>query len=200
VSIQTPDGRAATKSRTWVKAFLALCCAAMAAMWIYYFVQLADEKFVSQTSSGPYRMEDPEWRLAALPICEAATRQREALADVSDGYISDPTPEQMLQRADLVDQATLILEQMLADLVAIPVSNDNDRLRLEVFDENYRLVLADRRRYTDELRAFKLQAYTESVVAGGPVSNVLLDFTAGPNGNDVPLCSPPGELGGDVQP
>ena len=200
MSLQPPDGATTTKVRTWVKVALALGCAAIAAMWIYYFVKLADEKFVSQTTSGPYHMEDPAWREAALPICAAATAEREALTDVSEGYISNPTHEQMLQRADLVDQATDILERMLADLVAIPVNNDNDRLRLEVFDENYRIVLSDRRRYTAELRAFTLDPYTETVVAGGPVSNVLTDFTAGPNGNDVPLCSPPGELGGDVQP
>lgn len=186
--------------KTWVKALLALGCAAIAAMWIYYFVKLADEKFISQTTSGPYHMDDESWREAALPICAAATSAREALTDVAAGYIQHPTHEQMLQRADLVDRATDILEQMVTDLVAIPVDNDDDRSRLEVFDENYRIIIADRRRYTASLRAFDLEPYTETLVAGGPVSNVITDFTAGVNGNDVPLCSPPGELGGDVQP
>ena len=36
-------------------------------------------------------------------------------------------------------------------------------------------------------------------LCGGPVSNVVLDFTAGIKGNDIPECSPPGELGGDVK-
>jgi hypothetical protein len=31
------------------------------------------------------------------------------------------------------------------------------------------------------------------------VSNVVTDFTAGVKGNDVPECSPPGELGGDIK-
>jgi hypothetical protein len=37
------------------------------------------------------------------------------------------------------------------------------------------------------------------VVAGGPVTNVVADFTAGVKGNDVPACTPPGELGGDIR-
>jgi len=183
-----------TNPRTppWVKVLLALGCLTMAAMWVYYFV-FATEK-------GVYQMEDKSWRVAASEICKAATLERESLTDISDGYITDPTPEQMIQRADVVDRATNILEDMLAQLVAIPVDNDNDIARLQVFEENYRKVFVDRRRYSAALRELELVPYTETVVAGGPVSNVVLDFTAGVKGNDVPECSPPGELGGDVQP
>ena len=105
----------------------------------------------------------------------------------------------MTQRAEIVDKATDIIEKMLDDIMAIPVATDRDRALLKVFDENYRLVIGDRRRYTTELRAGHLVAYSETVVAGGPVSNVVLDFTAGVKGNDVPECSPPGELGGDIR-
>ncbi|MDO8361342.1 MAG: hypothetical protein Q7V88_00455 [Actinomycetota bacterium] len=181
----------APRGRAWVKVLLTLGCLTMAAMWGYYFFIASDR--------GVYQLQDTTWRAKAGPICVAASTQREALADTSGGYITNPTQEQMLQRADIVDQATDILEQMLTEIVAIPVDNDDDRSRLQVFEENYRIVIADRRRYTAGLREFKLQPYTETVVAGGPVSNVVLDFTAGVKGNDVPECSPPGELGGDVQ-
>ena len=105
----------------------------------------------------------------------------------------------MTQRADIVDTATDIIEKMLDDIMTIPVATDRDRALLKVFDENYRIVLGDRRRYTAALREGRLVAYSETVVAGGPVSNVVLDFTAGVKGNDVPECSPPGELGGDIR-
>ena len=178
-------------ARPWVKAILALLCLMMAAMWGYYFFFATDE--------GVYQLQDKSWRVAAEPICADATAQREALTDESDGYIANPTQEQMNQRADIVDQATLILEQMLDDLMTIPVDNEDDQVRLDFFEENYRIIFEDRRAYTAELRAGNLGPYRESVVGGGPVSNVVLDFTAGVKGNDVPLCSPPGELGGDVQ-
>jgi hypothetical protein len=184
----TPEQR---PNRRWVKAILALLCAAMAAMWVYYFLFASDK--------GVYQMQDKSWRVAAEQICRDATAQREALTDTNEGYIANPTNEQMLQRADIVDQATDILDQMITDLVAIPVDNQDDRDRLAVFEDHYRMVIADRRRYTETLRRFELEPYTETVAAGGPVSNVVLDFTAGVKGNDVPECSPPGELGGDVQ-
>jgi hypothetical protein len=56
-------------------------------------------------------------------------------------------------------------------------------------------MIADRRAYTERLRAFELGPYLETKVDGGPVTNVLLDFA---NGNRMPACRPPGELGGDT--
>jgi hypothetical protein len=181
----------APRTRTSVKIVIVLCCAVIASMWVYYFVFASDE--------GVYQVQDKSWRVAASEICEAASAEREALADTSGGYIANPTNEQMLQRADIVDKATDILDQMVTDLATIPVDNDKDATRVEFFIENYRIVLLDRRRYTAGLREFKLEPYTETAVGGGPVSNVVLDFTAGVKGNDVPECSPPGELGGDVK-
>lgn len=176
----------------FVRIVLILICAALAAMWLIYFFFASDQ--------GVYQIQDESWRETAQPICAAAQQERLALADTSDGYITSPTDEQLLQRADVVDQATDIVERMLDEIVAIPVDNDDDRLRLDTFDENYRIVIADRRRYTANLRDLKVVKYNETVVGGGPVSNVVLDFTAGVKGNDVPECSPPGELGGDLQP
>ena len=42
-----------------------------------------------------------------------------------------------------------------------------------MFEENYRIIIADRRRYTASLRDGDLVPYTETVVGGGPVSNVV---------------------------
>ncbi len=181
----------APRTRTPVKIVIILCCAIVASMWVYYFVFATDE--------GVYQVQDKSWRAAASEICTAASTEREALADTSGGYIAKPTNAQMLQRADIVDNATAILDQMVTDLAAIPVNNDKDATRVAFFVENYRIVLSDRRRYTARLREFKLEPYNETAVGGGPVSNVVLDFTAGVKGNGVPECSPPGELGGDVQ-
>ena len=176
----------------FVRMLLILICTVLAAMWIYYFFFASDK--------GVYQLQDTSWREKASPICVAAQAERTALVDTSEGYITEPTPEQMLQRADIVDEATDIIEQMLNDIMAIPVDNDDDRTRLATFEENYRIVIADRRRYTATLRELKAEPYNETIVGGGPVSNVVLDFTAGVKGNDVPECSPPGELGGDIQP
>jgi len=191
MNVPFADEPARPRTSAWVKAVLVLCCAVVASMWIYYFFFATDE--------GVYQLQDKSWRVAAEQVCSAASAEREALTDTSDGYIANPTDEQMVQRADIVDKATDILERMLDDLVAIPVDNEDDATRVDFFADNYRIVLADRRRYTASLRRFELVPYSETVVGGGPVTNVVLDFTAGVKGNDVPECSPPGELGGDVQ-
>ena len=187
----------APRRNIFVKLLLGVCCAAVAAMWIYY---LASDSGVIGQPRAVYQVQDTSWRVKASPICKAAQAKLDALTNTEGGYITHPTHEQMLQRADIVDTATDIVERMLDDLVAIPVDNEDDATRVEFFAENYRIVLADRRRYTAKLREFKLEPYSETLVGGGPVSNVVLDFTAGVKGNDVPECSPPGELGGDVQP
>lgn len=174
------------RAKTPVKIAIVVCCALVASMWIYYFVFATDE--------GVYQVQDRTWRVAASEICSAASIQREALSDVGGGIITQPTAEQMLQRAVLVDKATDILEQMVTDLAAIPVDNGKDATRVEFFVKNYRIVLSDRRRYTSRLRAGENAKADETVVGGGPVSNVVSDFTAGVKGNNVPECTPPDDL------
>lgn len=191
--IETPDlsAEAPHRRRFGVgKIVIVVGCLIITSMWAYYFLFASDK--------GVYQIEDTSWRVAAKEICAAASAEREALANTEGGAITNPTVEQMQERARLVIASTDILEQMLNEIVAIPVDNDDDRTRLEFFAESYRILLADRRRYAAALNDGIDQPYTETVVGGGPVTNVITDFTAGVKGNDVPECSPPGELG-DLQ-
>jgi hypothetical protein len=192
-TIANTDGPATSpRGRTWVKVLLVVLCLLTAGMWVYYFFFASDK--------GIYQLDDKNWRLQAKPVCVAAYKDLLSLTDTTGGYITSPTPEQMRQRADIVDRATDVVDKMLTDIVAIPVATERDRLLLQVFADNYRIIIKDRRRYASSLRAGHLVKYSETLVAGGPVSNVVLDFTAGVKGNDVPDCSPPAELGGDVKP
>ncbi|MFZ9630239.1 MAG: hypothetical protein ACO3C1_12925 [Ilumatobacteraceae bacterium] len=167
-------------------------CVLVAAMWMYYLA--ADD------GPGVYQLQDQTWRESAAPVCEQAYVDRMALVDTSQGFITDPTPEQMAVRAEIVDRATDVVETMLTDIVAIPVDNDRDREILATFEKYYRMIIADRRRYADQLRAGDAETFAESVVLGGPVSNVVTDFTAGVKGNDVPACTPPHDLANTRQP
>lgn len=175
------------KSRRWVRVILAVICALIAAMWVYAFV-FAPKK-------GVYFVTDKAWRTSAEQICTNAERQRLALADTTQGYISNPTHEQMTQRADIVDRATDIVEGMLNDVEALPLAGAEDRQRVAIFAKYYRQIIDDRRAYTARLRKFELDPYRETLVNGGPVTNTIIDFTTG---NAIPHCMPPGELGGDV--
>ncbi len=97
-----------------MRAILVLICALIAAMWVYAF------GFASKT--GVYFVSEKAWRTSAEQICVEAPSGALALADTSQGYISDPTHEQMIQRADIVDQATDLLEQMIDDIEALPLA------------------------------------------------------------------------------
>jgi hypothetical protein len=180
------------KSRRWVRAVLVLICALIAAMWVY--------AFIFAPKSGVYFVTDKAWRTSADQICAGVEQQRLALVDTTGGYISNPTHEQMIQRADIVDQATNLLDGMVDDVEALPLAGTGDQLskdreRVAIFVKYYRQIIGDRRLYTERLRAFDLEPYRESLVNGGPVTNVVIDFTSG---NDITHCLPPGELGGDI--
>jgi hypothetical protein len=175
------------KPRRWVKAVLALICALIAAMWVY--------AFVFAPKSGVYFVTDKAWRTSAERICTSAERERLNLVDTDQGYIENPTHEQMTQRADIVDRATDIIEGMLNDVVALPLAGEKDRERVSIFAKYYREIISDRRAYTARLRAFDLQPYRETLLNGSPVTNTVIDFTTG---NAIPHCMPPGELGGDT--
>jgi hypothetical protein len=182
-----PEAAPAAKPRRWVRALLVLICALIGAMWVY--------AFVFAPKQGVYFVTEKAWRTSAERICTAAERQRQGLADTNEGYISDPTHEQMTQRAEIVDKATDIIEAMLDDVAALPLASDDDRERVAVFVKYYRQIIADRRAYTARLRAFELAPYRETLVNGSPVTNTVTDFTSG---NAIPHCTPPGELGGDT--
>jgi hypothetical protein len=180
----TGPAPAEPRRHPWVKALLCVVIAAILAMWVYAFV-LAPKK-------GVYHIDSAQWRHDAEQICKAATLQRISLADTSGGVIDKPTHADMIERADIVDRSTDILEQMLNQVVALPLSTVRDRQLVDVWEGYYRSLLNDRRQYTADLRRFNDEPFHEELVAGGPISDVLTDFTSG---NGITSCAPPGELG-----
>ncbi len=173
--------------RRWVRYLLAGIVVLLFAMWVYIF------GFAPTT--GAYRVRDDAWRTKADAVCAVAKDKLDGLADTSAGRIVNPTHEQILRHADLIDQATAILSGMLDQLQALPVTSDRDQLVIDTFLKYYREIISDRHRYTAALRTFQPAEYTETLLpAGGPVTNLVTDFTSG---NNVKSCVPPGELGAD---
>lgn len=190
--VQPPvDTTAATpeppRRRRWVRWMLAAICLAIGGMWAYVFLMRPTTAY-----DDVYLMTTPGWRDEAKAICDEANGRRVALSDMGGGLITDPTPAQMVARADLVDRATDIVERMVDDVAAIPLTSPEDTSRVQTFQKFYDMVLADRRTYAASLRNLELVPYRESEAAGGPVSNVVTDFTSA---NGIPRCAPPGELG-----
>jgi hypothetical protein len=169
------------------KIVVTIICLLLLAMWIYAF------GFASKKAA--YRVDDAAWRQRAQDRCEVYEAQRLELVDTAEGYIAEPTQAQMIERADVVDKATDILATELADVISVLPPSARDRSLIEQYRGYYQTVIDDRRAYTQRLRSFVLEPYRETVVDRSPVSNLLIDFTIV---NEMPACSPPGELGGDA--
>ena len=78
-----------------------LVCLLLLAMWVYAF-GFASKK--ACTSSPTRRGATRE------QICAKRRAATAGAGDTSQGYISNPTHAQMIQRADIVDKATDILD------------------------------------------------------------------------------------------
>jgi acetoin utilization deacetylase AcuC-like enzyme len=176
-----------TRGSLAVKILLGAVCALIVLMWVYAFF-LAPKKAV-------YRVDDDAWRERAEQICRKWEAERLELVDVDEGYIEEPTPEQMLQRADIVEQATDILQAQLDEMTAVQPPTERDRELVAIHRQHWETLIADRRAYIATLRELRVEPYRETALEeGGPVTNAILDFTTV---NEIKSCAPPGELGGD---
>jgi len=181
----TPAPAPARRSRGSTAARVAVvgACALIAAMWIYAF------GFASKEAA--YRVRDEAWRDRAEEICDRYRRERFALADTDEGFITDPTPEQMRERADIVDRATDLLEASLVEQTALALPTARDQELVDDYRGFWEVLLGDRRAYTARLREGRLEPYRETKLDGGPVTNVIVDFTTV---NEIRSCAPPQEL------
>lgn len=188
VDVRPPEADAPQPARrriTFTKVVLIAVCLLLVAMWVYAF------GFASKKAA--YRVDDAAWREHAQAVCETHDAERLELVDTSEGYIAEPTHAQMIERADIVDRATDILEDQLDQITSVVPATERDRSLIDEFAAYWRTVLGDRRAYTERLRAFELSPYRETAVDGGPVSNLLSDFAVV---NEMPACAPPSDLGG----
>jgi hypothetical protein len=171
---------------TFTKVLLTLVVLGILAMWVYAF------GFASKKAA--YRVDDDAWRARAEEVCTTYRAERLKLVDMTQGYIAEPTPAQMIERADLVDRATDILEAQFTEMTAVMPPSDRDRSLVAEYESYWRTVFSDRRAYTARLRNLQLEPYFETPIDGSPVTNLLTDFAVV---NQIPTCSPPNELGGE---
>ncbi|MFZ9040067.1 MAG: hypothetical protein ACO225_00155 [Ilumatobacteraceae bacterium] len=139
------------------------------------------------------RIDDREWAERAEAICVEADTRRLELADyrsiVGDG---DAVGDLIAERADIVDQATDILESMIGDVVAVEPIDPKGRAIVPKWETEYRSYLEARRLYARELRSTRENlAFYEPGVDGIPVSERLETFAGD---NDMASCAPPRDL------
>lgn len=177
---ETPNG--SSSRRLIGRVALVVGLTAFAAFWIWALF------FASKEAVN--RIDDESWAARAEQICVAATEQRIALADFRE--IGEPTPALIRERADIVDRATDILEQMLDDVVAQPPADEKGLDLVPQWEAEYRTYIGDRRQFTADLRASgENLAFYETEASGLPISERLETFAAD---NDMASCAPPRDL------
>ncbi len=159
-----------------VAAFLALTL-----FWIWALV------FASKESIN--RIGDREWAARAEAICSAAREEREGLADYRE--LEGDDAAMLAERADLVDQATAIVEGALDDVVAVTPNDEKGRGIVPDWIADYRQYIADRRTYSERLRNGDDVPFSETAAEGIPISERIERFA---NDNDMSSCAPPTDL------
>lgn len=126
------------------------------------------------------KIDDREWAERAQAICVRTDAQLRALD-------AQASPE-LAVRADLVDESTDLLGVMLDDIVAVAPSDDKGQSIVPEWEADYRVLLEDRYRYAERLRAGENVAFTETAVSGVPITERIEKFTLD---NEMPTCAPP---------
>jgi hypothetical protein len=125
-------------------------------------------------------IEDRAWAERAEEICVVYDPQIRAFEAQASGDLD--------VRADLVDESTGLLSQMLDEIVAVPPTDDKGIAIVPDWEAEYRILLDDRFRYAEQLRAGENVAFTETAVGGVPITERIEKFALD---NRMPTCAPP---------
>jgi hypothetical protein len=168
------------------RVLIAILIAGFAAFWTWALF------FASKEAVN--KIDDRAWAERAEQICATANEARLELSDYrsivdgDEGVVAD----RIRERADIVDRATDIVEQMLDDVVAVTPTDEKGRAIVPQWEAEYRSYLESRRTYADDLRATgENLPFYEPGADGIPVSERLETFAGD---NEMPSCAPPRDL------
>lgn len=134
--------------------------------------------FASKASVN--RIEDRAWAERAETICAPVKAELKRLETLADPDIE--------VRADLVDQSTDLLSQMLDDIMVIPPTDEKGQSIVPDWISDYRTLLQDRYNYAERLRAGNNVPFTESAVRNVPITERIEKFAID---NQILSCAPP---------
>jgi len=169
-----------------VRILLALLIAGFVAFWTWALF------FASKEAVN--KIDDRGWAERAEQICADANEARLELSDYRTIVDGDDAEIAALirERADIVDRATDIIEQMLDDVVAVAPTDEKGQAIVPQWEDEYRSYIQSRRDYADDLRATgENLAFYEPGADGIPVSERLETFAGD---NEMPSCAPPRDL------
>lgn len=155
------------KRRRAVQVFLGAICLAIAVFWVYAFLFASKE--------GINVLEDKTWTVRAEEICKNANLERDKLVDLR--RIDSVAGDALAERADIIDKATAIIQEMLDDVTAqVPIGVEDAKLSSR-WQEIYQNWINGRIEYTAKLRTGENAPFAELMLEGSPVSDSINDFT-----------------------
>ena len=126
------------------------------------------------------KIDDTAWAARAESICVDYDLQLRALEAEASADLA--------VRADLVDESTDLLSEMLDQIVAVTPADEKGQAIVPDWEDEYRILLDDRYRYADELRSGQNVPFTETAVNGVPITERIEKFALD---NEMPTCAPP---------
>jgi hypothetical protein len=173
-------------SRRWVRVLLVAIVAALGAMWVYVL-------FIGDPQS-PNVLDDETWPARAEQVCASVAAELAALPPARSFAGFEPVGEALRQRADVAEQATVLLDGQLAALRALPApTGEHDDELLAAWFADWDTYRQDRRDHIADWRAGEDRPFAETEAdTGGPIAN-RMDALA--KENRMPSCVVPGDLG-----
>lgn len=151
-------------------------------MWFYAFF-LAPREAVNKVG-------DREWAARAERRCAVAEARRDELADYRS--IEDAGPDALERRADLVDEATDGLVDMVDGIELDRPTDPKGIAIVPMWIADWRTHIRDRRAYATALRSGTNEPFAETTTPEGlPLSEKIATFA---QDNRMPACRPPRDL------
>ncbi len=166
----------------WKRYGIVLVLLGLAAFWVWALF------FASKEAVN--RIGDRAWADRAEQICADVNERREELADYTRIDVGDASLIE--RRADIVDQATDLLDEMLIELAAEQPNDAKGAAIVPDWLADYHTYVADRRNYADELRRTGDNSpFYETAEQGIPLSERIATFAGD---NEMASCAPPRDL------
>ena len=181
MTVTEPAPPATDRRRFPWRILLGLVVALFATFWVWALF------FASREAIN--KIDDRAWAARAEAICAEAKLRREALTDFR--RVDERDAAMMVERGNLVDAATDLMEDMLDDVVAVAPTDEKGASIVPDWEADYRTYLENRRAYAEVLRAGRNEPFTEAAVDGIPISEKIERFAGD---NEMPSCAPPTDL------
>ena len=164
-----------------LRAIVATAIVLIIAMWVYALF------FASKVSVNKF--EDRNWAVRAQERCLVAREERKSLSDYR--VVDSLGKDALAERADLIDLATDTIENFVKEFRLTLPSDPKGRELVGLWLDDYVIYIADRREFSNSLRAGINERFSETPIEGLPISEKIATFA---NDNEMSYCKPPIDL------